>query len=287
MTSKEAELLALAERYEKFGVQSLVSREEIKTIVAALRLASTGPGREEPVAWLMDMGNFLSTTPYKDVAENWMKSGNVVQPLYAHSAPEGLGSAGEMREILNRFAKRADDHSPHARDDTIVHFRLRDCRAAKAALSAKPAPAAVGEVREAIAAALKRDGFTSRDGTIINAGTYGVIDAILALSSLPAGGEASANDFQAAAEALSKILLVRNARREDFSIGIGVDRLHLYARCTEGQWRLPKPSKVNGALVEWHFGVGPTIACSLPPRNVTDSEALSSGGLDQMKGGGT
>jgi hypothetical protein len=39
--SERNAMLALAERYEKFGVQSLITRDEIKTIVSALRLAAT------------------------------------------------------------------------------------------------------------------------------------------------------------------------------------------------------------------------------------------------------
>lgn len=43
--------------------------------------------------------------------------------------------AAGVIEALDRFAKRADDLPATARDDTMVHFRLRDCRAARAALS--------------------------------------------------------------------------------------------------------------------------------------------------------
>lgn len=45
--------------------------------------------------------------------------------------------------------------------------------------------------REKIAALLKRDGFTSRGGTFLSAGTFGVIDAILALA-LPSTDDGSA-----------------------------------------------------------------------------------------------
>lgn len=39
-----------------------------------------------------------------------------------------------LRTVLERFAKRVEVHAPSARDDTVVHFRLRDCREARAAL---------------------------------------------------------------------------------------------------------------------------------------------------------
>jgi hypothetical protein len=45
-----------------------------------------------------------------------------------------------VREALERFAERADILPKTAQDSATVHFRLRDCRAARAALASLPAP---------------------------------------------------------------------------------------------------------------------------------------------------
>jgi hypothetical protein len=56
---KAQEMLELADRYEKHGMQSLVSREEIKIVVRALRLAAQAdaPGGQpqSPQAWCQPM----------------------------------------------------------------------------------------------------------------------------------------------------------------------------------------------------------------------------------------
>jgi hypothetical protein len=58
--------------------------------------------------------------------------------------------------------------------------------------------------REAIAEMLQRNGFTSRDGTVIHAGTFGVIDAIRAFIQSSAGeGEAITPDLAKAIKNLS------------------------------------------------------------------------------------
>ena len=41
--------------------------------------------------------------------------------------------------------------------------------------------------------------------------------------------------------------------RSSYTIALGDGELHVYAGCAEAQWSMPKPKKVAGYPVEWHF----------------------------------
>lgn len=56
------------------------------------------------------------------------------------------------------------------------------------------------------------------------------------------------------AASLARILTMRGAHPEDFAITLGHGELHIYAPCPEVQWEFPKPSKVDGYPIDWHFG---------------------------------
>lgn len=88
-------------------------------------------------------------------------------------------------------------------------------------------------------------------------------------------GQRGAEELAAAAQSLDRIFQVRGARRETYSIGIGTDRLFVYAMCPETGWHLPKPSKVSDFPVEWHWDIGPIIAasCDPSPGGNSDTEA--------------
>lgn len=62
------------------------------------------------------------------------------------------------------------------------------------------------------------------------------------------------DDLEFGARWLADILEGHGALPKNFAIALGDGELHVYAGCAEAQWSLPKPEKVGGYLVEWHFG---------------------------------
>lgn len=62
------------------------------------------------------------------------------------------------------------------------------------------------------------------------------------------------DDLEFGARWLMDILETHGALPDDLAIALGDGELHVYAGCTEAQWSLPKPAKVAGYPVEWHFG---------------------------------
>jgi hypothetical protein len=62
------------------------------------------------------------------------------------------------------------------------------------------------------------------------------------------------DDLEFGARWLADILEGHGALPKNFAIALGDGELHVYAGCDEAQWSLPKPAKVAGYPVEWHFG---------------------------------
>ncbi|MDI1264998.1 MAG: hypothetical protein PS018_17245 [bacterium] len=83
---------------------------------------------------------------------------------------------------------------------------------------------------------------------------FGHLDATADPSRRNSSPVVAREKLESAALALSQILTVRGASCEGFSIAIGDRELHAYAPCPELLWQFPKPSKVNGYQVEWHWG---------------------------------
>lgn len=69
------------------------------------------------------------------------------------------------------------------------------------------------------------------------------------------------DELEFGARWLVDILETCGAPSDSFAIALGCGELHVYAGCAEAQWSMPKPEKVAGFPVEWHFGgVGMTSA---------------------------
>lgn len=49
-------------------------------------------------------------------------------------------------------------------------------------------------------------------------------------------------------------------RPEDFTIAMGVDKLHVWTRREANQWSGELPTVWKGIPVEWNFGSGDTVA---------------------------
>jgi hypothetical protein len=89
MTTDARELAAelLADKIDKFSTQTLLTRDELKIIITALR---SHAGAGAPVAWRIEdksVERQYSVTTDALVAEHWRIAGVPVCPLYAALAP--------------------------------------------------------------------------------------------------------------------------------------------------------------------------------------------------------
>lgn len=62
--------------------------------------------------------------------------------------------------------------------------------------------------------------------------------------------------MEQAAKTLQTHIIDLHYRREDFAIGMGSDRLHIYCHFPASRWRGVMLNTWDGFPIEWHFGVG-------------------------------
>ena len=55
-------------------------------------------------------------------------------------------------------------------------------------------------------------------------------------------------------------MIICHIRREDFSIGLGKDCLHVYIRFGRRNWRGERPKDWQGTPIHWHWNIGRTKA---------------------------